>query len=64
MDGRERIVSDPLTMVGKPVVKGTRLTLEHLIEQLANGWSEADLLEACPGPAREDLQACYVRNLK
>jgi uncharacterized protein (DUF433 family) len=38
--------------------------VEHLIEQLANGWSEADLLEACPGPAREDLQACYVRNLK
>jgi len=31
-----------------------------LIEQLANGWSEADLLEAYPGLAREDLQACYA----
>ncbi len=60
MEWRERIVSDPLTVVGKPVVKGTRLTVEHLIEQLANGWSEADLLEAYPGLAREDLQACYA----
>jgi len=60
MDWRERIVSDPLTMVGKPVVRGTRLTVEHLIEQLANGWSETDLLEAYPGLGREDLQACYA----
>jgi uncharacterized protein (DUF433 family) len=60
MDWRERIVSDPLTMMGKPVVKGTRLTVEHLIEQLANGWSEADLLEAFPDLAREDIQACYA----
>lgn len=35
MDWREHIVSDPLTMVGKPVVKDTRLTVEHLIDQLA-----------------------------
>lgn len=49
MDWRERIVADPLVMVGKPVVKGTRLTEEHLIDQLANGWSEADLLAAYPG---------------
>jgi uncharacterized protein (DUF433 family) len=60
MDWRDRIVSDPLTMVGKPIVKGTRLTVEHLIDQLANGWSEADLLEAYPGLVHEDLLACYA----
>ena len=60
MDWHERIVSDPLILVGKPVVKGTRLSVEHLIEQLANGWSEADLLDSYPGLVREDLQACYA----
>ena len=60
MDWHERIVSDPLILVGKPVVKGTRLSVEHLIEQLANGWSETDLLDSYPGLVREDLQACYA----
>lgn len=60
MDWRERIVSAPLTEVGKPVAKRTGLAVEHLIEQLANGRSEADLLDAYPGLAREDLQACYA----
>ena len=60
MDWHERIVSDPLILVGKPVVKGTRLSVEHLMEQLANGWSEADLLDSYPGLVREDLQACYA----
>ena len=60
MDWHERIVSDPLILVGKPVVKGTRLSVEHVIEQLADGWSETDLLDAYPGLVREDLQACYA----
>lgn len=60
MDWHERIVSDPLILVGKPVIKGTRLSVEHVIEQLANGWSETDLLDAYPGLVREDLQACYA----
>jgi uncharacterized protein (DUF433 family) len=60
MDWHERIASDPLILVGKPVIKGTRLSVEHIIEQLANGWSETDFLDAFPGLAREDLQACYA----
>jgi len=60
MDWHGRITSDPQVMVGKPVVKGTRLSVEFLIEQLANGWSEADLLASYPGLSREDLQACYA----
>jgi len=34
--------------------------VEHVIEQLADGWSETDLLDAYPGLVREDLQACYA----
>ena len=60
MDWHERVMSDPLILVGKPVVKGTRLSVEHLIEQLGNGWSEADLLDSYLGLVREDLQACYA----
>lgn len=49
-----------MTLVGKPVIKGTRLSIEHVLEQLANGWSETDLLGAYPGLVREDLQACWA----
>jgi uncharacterized protein (DUF433 family) len=60
MDWQARTVSDPQVMVGKPVVKGTRLTVEHLMDQLANGWSEADLLTSYPVLTKEDLMACYA----
>lgn len=60
MDWHERIVSDPLILVGKPVIKGTRLSVEQVIEHLAHGWSETDLLDAYPGLVREDLLACYA----
>lgn len=60
MDCQGRILCDPKVMLGKPVVKGTRLTVEHLLEQMGNGWTEADLLEAYPGLVREDLRACYA----
>ena len=60
MEWQGRIISDPKVMLGKPVVKGTRLTVEHLLEQLAHGWSEADLLASYPGLTQEDLKACLA----
>ena len=45
MDWRERIEIDPKIMVGKPVIKGTRLTVEFIIELLANGWSHGQIIE-------------------
>lgn len=60
MGWQGRIVSDPQVMVGKPVIRGTRITVELLMENLANGWSEADLLASYPGLSHEDLQACYA----
>jgi uncharacterized protein (DUF433 family) len=54
----ERIAIDPAILTGKPVVRGTRLAVEHVIDLLAQGWSEAELLANYPGLTHEDVQAC------
>jgi len=53
-----RIVIDPEVLVGKPVVKGTRLAVEFLIDLLAQGWSEADILRSYPTLTAADIHAC------
>jgi uncharacterized protein (DUF433 family) len=58
MDWQERIVVNPAILVGKPVVKGTRLAVEFIIDLLAQGWSEADILHNYPGLTGEDIVAC------
>jgi uncharacterized protein (DUF433 family) len=61
----DRIVADPAILVGKPVVKGTRLSVEFLLGLMADGWSEADILDNYPGLTHDDLAAClaYARDL-
>jgi len=49
MTWQERITIDPAVMVGKPVVKGTRLTVEFVIDLLARGWKTEDVLVNYPG---------------
>ena len=49
---------DPDILVGKPVVKGTRLAVEFIVDLLAQGWSEAEILQDYTGLTREDIQAC------
>lgn len=46
MEWRDRIVSDPEILVGKPVIKGTRISVELIIGWLANGWTFEQLLES------------------
>lgn len=58
MNWQERIVVDPRILVGKPVIKGTRLAVEFIIDLLAQGWSEAEILRNYPGLTGEDIQAC------
>lgn len=58
MPWHERIIVDPAILVGKPVVKGTRLAVEFIIDLLAQGWSESEILRNYPGLAHEDIQAC------
>jgi uncharacterized protein (DUF433 family) len=54
----ERIVMDPEILAGKPVIRGTRLAVEFILELLAAGQSENQLLANYPGLTREDVLAC------
>lgn len=60
MNWRDHIVSDPEVLLGKPVIKGTRLSIEFILERLAGGWTEEMLLENAPRLSRTDLQAVYM----
>ena len=55
---QERIIIDPNILTGKPVIKGTRLAVEFIIELLANGWTEAEIFRNYPGITHEDVLAC------
>jgi uncharacterized protein (DUF433 family) len=63
-----RIVSDPEIMMGKPTIKGTRITVELILEKLGQGMTVAELLEAYPHLTAEDVLAAlsfaadYLRN--
>jgi len=56
----ERITLNPKIMVGKPVVRGTRLTVEYILNLLAHGATEAEILQEYEGLAAEDIQACLL----
>lgn len=59
-DYHERIVLDPEIRFGKPVVRGTRLTVGDVLGYLAGGMSEQDLLADFPVLTREDIRACLA----
>ena len=56
----DRIAIDPNVMVGKPVIKGTRLTVEYILNLLAHGATADEILAEYDGLLREDLQACLL----
>ncbi|MBI4287400.1 MAG: DUF433 domain-containing protein [Chloroflexi bacterium] len=57
---KELIVSDPTIMLGKPVIAGTRITVELILEKLAAGETEDQILEAHPHLTREGLRAAIT----
>ena len=57
MDYKERIGLDPDIMLGKPTIKGTRITVELILRKLSEGASEKELLEAYPHLQRLDILA-------
>ena len=61
----DRITVDPAILTGKPIVRGTRYSVEFILGLMAEGWSEADILENYPGLTHEDVSAClaYARDL-
>ncbi len=60
MNWKEHIIVDQGVLAGKPVIKGTRISLEFIIERLAQGWTEKDLLENYPRLTPTDLQAVFT----
>ena len=56
----ERITINPKVMIGKPVIKGTRLTVEYVLNLLAHGATVAEILDEYKGLTREDIQACIL----
>jgi uncharacterized protein (DUF433 family) len=56
----KRITVNPKVMVGKPVIAGTRLTVEYILNLLAHGTSVAEILEEYKGLTLEDIQACWL----
>lgn len=55
-----RITLNPKVMVGKLVIKGTRLTVEYILGLLAHGASITEILEEYEGLTQEDIQACFL----
>jgi uncharacterized protein (DUF433 family) len=56
----ERIEINPAIMLGKPVIRGTRIPVELIIRKLSEGATEADLLDAYPRLTREDIRAALA----
>jgi uncharacterized protein (DUF433 family) len=56
----ERITLNPGVMAGKPVIRGTRLTVDYILNLLAHGMTTAEILDEYEGLTREDVQACLL----
>jgi uncharacterized protein (DUF433 family) len=56
----DRIEINPRVMMGKPVIRGTRITVELLLRKISEGASEDDLLDAYPRLQREDIRAAVA----
>lgn len=54
---KERIVLNPRVLVGKPIIKGTRLSVDFLLELLAHGWNMEKIIKNYPQLKKEDIQA-------
>ena len=65
MDWRERITADPNILVGKPIIKGTRISVEFIIDLLARGWTVEQILKEYDHLTPDDILAClaYAREL-
>ncbi len=60
MEWGERIILDPKVLSGKPVVRGTRMSVEFVVNLLANGWSERQIQDSYPNLTTTDIRACLA----
>jgi uncharacterized protein (DUF433 family) len=58
-DWKQRIVVNPKILTGKPIIKGTRISVEFILDRTADGWSLDDILQSYPHLTREDVLAAH-----
>lgn len=59
MNWQSYIVSDPNVLLGKPTLKGTRISVELILDLFSSGWSESQVLEAYPGLSPDSIRAVF-----
>jgi uncharacterized protein (DUF433 family) len=64
MKYKDRIEINPDILVGKPIIKGTRISVEFILELLANGWDTEKILKNYPQLKKEDILAAIEYSLK
>jgi len=64
-DWKSRITLDPEILAGKPIIKGTRITVEFILDLLSNGWTDEGIIENYPQLEKQDIRAAlrYATNL-
>lgn len=60
MEWKDRIVATPDTLFGKPRIKGTRISVELLLDRLADGWTVEQITQSYPNVGRDDIQAALA----
>jgi uncharacterized protein (DUF433 family) len=60
MNWRDHIVSDKEVLLGKPTIKGTRISVELILDLLSNGWTEKMILESYPRLTEDSLKAVFT----
>ena len=64
MRWQDRIIIDPHVLVGKPIIKGTRIAVEFVIDLLGRGWTQEQILAEYDHVTREDIQAEFKEKSK
>lgn len=59
-DWKDRIVVDPDILVGKPVIKGTRISVDLILDRLADGWTMEQITASYPRVTRDDVLAALA----
>ncbi len=65
MNWQPHITADPMILTGKPIIRGTRISVELVLDHLARGWSMDDILTQYPHLTRDNITACvnYANDL-
>jgi uncharacterized protein (DUF433 family) len=59
MNWKAHIVSDPQILLGKPTIRGTRISVELILELFSNGWTESQILQSYPSITSDSIRAVF-----